>query len=241
MTNGNHHWITLHRVRFPDRVSAHDQTFEAPALPECWRFCPGQDLGDNGLPTWTSDVWGGLGIHETRANAEAMIVNPAAHLPWLSEAVEDWHGLAIPVAHHGAVKWRAGVEEDSALRTASGPQPGQMIVVTTAGFNSRDPGQIPRITRFAKGVQEVIDYYGTREGNIRLDVFNGGFDGRDGFTLTIWNDDKAMIAAAYKPGVHKAWMDQSKDGSLFDRSSFTRARLVSSYGTWDGSPVVGIS
>lgn len=239
MTDTAHHWLTLHRVRFPGRVSARDSTFAAPAGAECWRFCPGHDRDERGVPSWTSDVWGGLGIYDDRAEAEAVMSNPEAHLPWLTEAEEAWHALAIPVAHHGEVNWRGTIQSDTALRCGRLAAEGPMVVVTTAGFSSRDPSQLPRIASFMQGVSDVMDFYGTLPGNICRDVFNGGFDGLDGFTLSIWRDDKAMISGAYKPGRHKTLMDESRDGSVMDRSSFTRARIVRGQGTWDGAMVAG--
>lgn len=237
MTDDAHHWLTLHRVRFPKAVSVSDSDFDAPARAECWRFCPSHGMNDKGLPLWSSETWGGLGIYETRADAEAMFADPGAHLPWLGQADEAWHALAIPIAHYGEVNWRGAVEDGTALRSGKAPAEGPMIVVTTAGYNSRSPDQIPRIAKFMADVQSVIEFYGTLPGNICRDVFNGGFDGRDGFTLSLWASDRDMIGAAYKPGRHKTYMDESRDGSVFDRSSFTRARLVDSRGKWDGADV----
>ncbi len=231
MASAQHHWMTVHRVKFDHQIAASDRAFEAPGRAECWRFCPSQSLNEAGLPNWKSDVWGGMGLYETREDAEAMLHDLSANVPWMSEATESWHALLVPIAHHGAVNWRGSVENDSAIRISRQTHEGRMAVVTTAGFDTRDA---PRIKRFLQGVGEITDYYGTLRGNLLRDVFNGGFDGRDGFTFTVWDDDKAMIAAAYRDGTHKTWMDESKDVSLFDRSSFTRARLIESSGTWDG-------
>ena len=237
MTDRTHHWLTLHRVRFTNPVSVEDRTFEAPSRAECWRFCPGHGMNEIGLPAWDSDTWGGLGIYGNRDNAEAVFADPGTHLPWLDGAEESWHALAIPIAHHGEVNWRGAVENGTALTSGKAPAGGPMVVVTTAGYNSRDPDQIPRIASFMRNIQKVMDFYSDLPGNICRDVFNGGFDGRDGFTLSIWTNDSRMISGAYKPGVHKTFMDQSRDGSTFDRSSFTRARLVGSRGTWDGAVI----
>ena len=239
MTDIEHHWITLHRVRFPNAISVADRNFEPPPQADCWRFCPSHRLNDVGLPAWKSDVWGGLGIYETRADAEAVFSDPSEFLPWVSEATEAWHALAVPIAHHGVVNWRGTPENGTALRTGKAPAGGHMLVVTTAGYNSRGPDQIPRIVNFMQGVRNVMDFYDDHPGNLCNGVFSGGFDGRDGFTLTVWKDDREMISGAYKPGVHKTLMDQSRDGSMFDRSSFTRARLVSSVGAWDGATIPG--
>ena len=113
MTDQPHHWITLHRVRLPDIVSATAHSLEAPAGVDCWRCCPSQIIGDDGLPTWASNTWCGLALHNTEEGARALHENPSAHLPWLSNAVEQWHALAVPAAHHGALNWRGHVEENS--------------------------------------------------------------------------------------------------------------------------------
>ena len=241
MTVGNHHWVTLHRVRFPSAISALDRTFETPTLPECWRFCPSQRLGDDDLPTWNSDIWCGLGIFDNPDDAEEMVSVPEKHLQLLSEATEQWHAVLIPITHRGEVNWRGMVEDGTAVRTNNDAPAGPLVVITTAGFLSRDPDQIPRIARFARGVQDVIEFYNGNDDNVRTDVFNGGFDQREGFTVSLWRDDKAMMQAAYWEGTHRTLMDESRDGSLFDRSSFTRARIISSNGSWDGDPVPEMS
>ena len=237
MTEQPHHWITLHRVRLPEVVSATQNSLQAPTGVDCWRCCPSQAIGDDGLPTWASNTWCGLALHGSEEGARAIYEAPLAHLPWLADAVEQWHALALPIAHHGSLNWRGHVEEDSAIRVTSEKAPGRMVVITTAGYTSRETAERSRIIRFIAGVQDVVRFYGTLPGNIRRDVFNGGYDGREGFTLSIWADDKSMIAAAYRDGVHKSRMDQHRNRSLFDRSSFTRARLVDCHGTWGGAEV----
>jgi len=86
---------------------------------------------------------------------------------------------------------------------------------------------------------DVVDHYRTQSGNIRADAFNGSqVDGREGCTVSLWRDDKAMMAAAYKGGEHKAQLDYHQATPHFDRSSFTRGRIVASAGTWDGADPV---
>jgi len=237
MPRDSHQWITLHRVRFSREISALDRAFEAPAPPECWRFCPSLRLREDGLPTLSSDLWCGLGIYDRREDAEAMVSAPDAHMPFLADSVEQWHAALIPVMHRGEVNWRGRVEDGTAIRATSEKVTGPLVVITSAGFASRDPDQIPRVARFARGVKDVIEFYRRTDGNVRTEVFAGGFDQRDGFTLSLWRDDKAMMQAAYWEGTHRKLMDESRDGSIFDRSSFTRARILSSSGSWDGDPV----
>jgi hypothetical protein len=229
-----HHWMTVHRARFLHPFDVTSNNFSAPPGTDCWRFCPSLDVGDDGLPTWSSEVWGGLGLYPSRSAAEAVLEAPQRCLPYLSEAVEQWHALLLPIAHRGEVKWRDAVENATAVQCSSDDPGGRLVVVTTAGYNSRGPDQFPRIAAFMRGILEVVDFYGNVDGNLCRDVFSGGFDQRDGFTFSLWRDDASMQQGAYRPGVHRTLMDSSRDGSLFDRSSFTRARLIASSGSWDG-------
>ncbi|BCS31672.1 hypothetical protein TBR22_A08750 [Luteitalea sp. TBR-22] len=229
-----HDWVTLHRLRFPDRVSSRERVFPTVAGPDCWMFGPHYDVGPDGMLTGVSDVWGGVGIWHSRAAAEAMVEAPGEALPWLGEAVASWHCLAVPFAHRGAVNWRGQVQKDEAIRAAPADPGGPLIVLTSAGFASRDAETMPRILRFVAGVVAVLEDYGAQPSNLRRAAFRGGFDGRDGFTWSLWHSDDGMKQAAYKPGTHRGRLDEDNAGLLSDRSSFTRLRVVRSRGDWDG-------
>jgi hypothetical protein len=169
-----------------------------------------------------------------------MLAAAQEQLPFLYETVEEWHAVLVPFTHRGQVNWRGTVEDGTAIRVSSDPAIGPLAVITSAGYNAITPDQMPRIARFAKGIQEVMDFYNAYDGNLRQAGTNGGIDLRDGFTVTLWRDDKAMIEGAYGEGTHRTLIDASRDGSLFDRSSFTRARIVASSGSWDGDPIAGL-
>lgn len=88
------------------------------------------------------------------------------------------------------------------------------------------------------------DFYETLPGNIRQAVYSGfAVDGGEGLTVSLWADDASMIDAAYRAGHHRDQMDeQRQSNAFFDFSSFTRARILSSSGTWDGAdPVAEMS
>ncbi len=165
-------------------------------------------------------AWGGFGVHYDRASAEATLANPLGLSPALGEAVESWQALALPVSHVGAVT-------------------GPMAVLTSAGFDSHEPDQLPRIRHFLQGIVQVLAFYTQMPDNLRRDVFTG-HDMNEGCTMSLWPGEKAMIQAAYGSGLHRDLMDKSRDGSTFDRSSFTRALLVASQGSWDGDPLAGL-
>jgi hypothetical protein len=235
----NGHWVTLHRLRFDAVISATDRSFPAPDHPESWRFYPCQALTADGLPSFASDVWCGFAIHDSRAQAEAMFADPAAHLPQLAEAVEHWHALAAPFAHHGSVNWRGTVQTDSALRLVGdlGSGGGPVLVITSAGFDADTEISAERRKAFLAGVEDVLAFYGQQSGNLRRAVFNGsGVDGREGFTVSLWRNDPEMMAGAYKTGAHRTNLDAHRADPMFDRSSFSRLRVLDSRGTWDGDP-----
>jgi len=163
--------------------------------------------------------------------------SPEAIFPFLADTEESWHALLLPFAHHGEVNWRGTIEIGSALRI--GPDPsGPLVVLTTAGYNSMGPEEMPRIMAFIERVALVKEFLVRAEGNLRTAIF-APTDERDGITFTLWNDDAAMLAAAYGSGEHHKQLTHHRVEPQFDRSSFTRARVVRSYGTWDGEdPVV---
>lgn len=234
MANGND-WITLHRVKFPLSHAARDVAFTPPETARFWRFCPSSPISENGLPTFVSDVWGGFAVYGSRSDAEAVLADPETWIPSVAGAVEAWHALAVPVSHRGKVNWRGAVEDGTALIPAATDPGGPIVVLTTAGFDSRAPSELPRISDFVANVVRVQRYYDTLEGNLRNDVFNGGYDGRDGVTCSLWKDDASMMEAAYHPGFHRSQLDRYRKETTADRTSFTRARILASRGDWNGA------
>jgi hypothetical protein len=232
----NHDWMTLHRVRFPEVVDGAGKPLPGPASAQIWRFAPLSMMGPDGHFNSRNDSWGGFALHSSREEAEAVFDDPDAHLPFLDRTLEAWHAIAIPFAHRGGVKWRGMVEHDSAIKVASADPKGPLAVLTSAGYTDPGPEDEERIKAFSSGILNVIDFYGTLPGNLRRGVFSGGgVDGREGCTISLWRDDKSMIGAAYKSGIHKAQLERHQSSPLFDHSSFTRARILASKGTWDGT------
>lgn len=232
-------WITLHRVRFNSEIDGTGQPMAGPADADAWRFYPASPIGENGMRTNISDDWGGIGLYNTRAAAEAVYSEPEKHLPFLGQTVEAWHALVLPVTHRGEVNWRGSVQSDGAVKVAPDDPGGPLVVFTSAGYTNAGPDDLPRIRNFLIEVDRVRDFYATLPGNIRRTVFSGaGVDGHDGLTVSLWQDDGAMLAAAYKDGVHREQMNAHRRTPMFDRSSFTRARILSSKGAWGGSDPV---
>jgi hypothetical protein len=161
---------------------------------------------------------------------------PEAIFPFVAKAAESWHVLLLPYTHRGAVNWRGKVEVGSAIRT--GPDPGgPLVVITTAGYDAMGPEDMPRMTAFLRRVPLTKDFIEKAEGNVRTAIY-ASCDDRDGITFTLWASDAAMVAAAYGAGAHHTQLLHHRVEPLFDRSSFTRARVIRSCGNWDGSDPV---
>lgn len=243
MTTDSHDWIVFHRVRFATEVDGKGSPLPGPKKAEAWRFYPYITLGHDGMRTSVSDEWGGFGLYPTRAAAEEVFENPQAHLPFLERTVEAYHALVVPFAHRGKVNWRGEVRENETFATCPSDPGGPLMVITSAGYENPGPADVPRIVNFLRGVDGVLAYYATLPDNIRRAAFSGAYvDGGDGITITLWRDDASMMSAAYKPGYHRTEMDYQRNVGHFDRSSFSRARIIASKGTWDGSdPVLEMS
>lgn len=238
MTTESHDWIVLHHVRFATAIDGTGRPFPGPPKAEMWRFypaAPATQTMPNGMRGAVADNWGGFSVYPTRAAAEEVFAAPEAHLPLLRDSVEEFHALAVPFAHRGKVNWRGSVRENDTFAIAPADPGGTLAVITSAGYDNPGPEDVPRIANFIKEVDAVVAYYATLPGNIRARSHGGGnVDGGDGLTLSLWRDDQAMMAAAYKPGYHRQQIDYHKEVGHFDRSSFTRLRIVASRGTWDG-------
>jgi len=228
-------WLTIHRVKFNEpRHAKIEGSPSGPPGASAWRFGPNAPLGENCFRTGVSDEWGGVGFYDSRQAAEAVVQNPRDNLGFVMETTEDWHALACVITHRGAADWSTSSEPHPALQPLGSDPGGVMAVITSAGYVSVDETQFPRIRDFQERVDDVIEFYGTLEENTARCLFNA-VNAREGMTFSVWSSDKGMMASAYKSGVHADNLKRHMETPMFDRSSFTRLRLLESSGTWDGA------
>ncbi|MGD9600337.1 MAG: hypothetical protein AB7O21_00500 [Gammaproteobacteria bacterium] len=230
--NHRHHWLTMHRVRYARPVDQADMLLGGPATAECWRVGRDARLATDGLPVSASEHWGAFGIYEDRAAAETVLTSPTAHLPFLEDATEAWHALLLPFSHRGEVNWRGRVEISAAIRVGKDPG-GPLAVLTTAGHDLSIAGAMPRLVEFVRRTYAIRSHFEGLPGNLRSALMTPG-DACDGTTFTLWQEDAAMLRAAYAGGLHAETLAQHRERSMLDRASFTRARVVASRGTWGG-------
>lgn len=225
-------WLSVHRVRFTSPKSAKDGAPVAPVGAETWRFGPHAPLGENGLRTGVSDVWGGIAFYNDRQMAEAVVADPAQHLDFLDDTAEHWHALACVITHRGEVDWSTPSEPHPALAPLPHDPGGVLAVITTAGYMRPAPEELDRIKPFLKKVDEVVSWYRTLDTNTAAMLF-GAVEAKQGMTFSIWKTDPDMTSAAYRSGTHSDFLAMHRAKPMFDTSSFTRLRLISSTGSWD--------
>jgi hypothetical protein len=238
MSESNHDWIVFHRVRFASSIDGRGKPFPGPKGALAWRFYPACPLGEDGMPTFVSDEWGGIGIYTSREAAEAVFSNPEDHLGFLGETTEAFHALVVPYAQGGSADWRGSVLENATFVLAPDPG-GPLMVMTSAGYVNPGPDDLPRIGKFVYEVRQIQSFFSSLPDNVRNAVFSASrVDGHDGMTVTIWKTDTAMMAAAYKRGHHRSQMDHHREARLFDRNSWARARILATKGSWNGTDPV---
>jgi hypothetical protein len=112
---------------------------------------------------------------------------------------------------------------------------GSLVVITTAGYDMNPGPDIARVIDFRRNVDQVRDAMRVADGNVAVQVFTPHTYGDDGFTTSIWRNEGAMFAAAYRAGEHRARVERHKGVPMADRTSFTRFRALRTVGTWGGT------
>lgn len=155
-------------------------------------------------------------------------------MPFLADAIESWHAVLMPIAHKGECN-HLDREHPGRLFDVGEPDPGGVcMVITTAGFIFGPELKIERVIDFRRNVDATNEWMAKADGCLVSQVFTPHTVGDDGFTMSIWRDDVSMLGAAYRLGFHRSQIDRHKAESVFDRSSFTRFRVLDSWGLWNG-------
>lgn len=237
-------WMTVHRIRFGSPVDAKTGGLPGPQTAAVALIGPDSRLDANGMRESFSHVWGGIAFYEDRAAAEAAIDDATTTCDH-RDTIEEWHGLLCPISHRGETAWFGDLKHASRFVPAGRDNDpgGRLVVLTSAGFNAlpRDElmADMPRRIDFLRNVDRVVDWYATLPTNLARANFHLRAMGHtDGLTVSVWQSDEAMLAAAYKPGIHRTQIDRYKAERTADRSSFTRARLMRAKGSWDGITLV---
>lgn len=225
-------YLTVHLAHL--RAEESDVITSAPATASAWRTGVDSPVGENGFRTGRSKIWGGIGFYDSQELALAALNSDAETLPFTSIADEVWHGAMAVTAHRGEVDLSLADEPHPALRAVETDPGGPLAIITSAGYTDYSDADHDRHRQFLRGVEAVREHYASLPNNKVRQVINP-LKAPDGCTFSIWQDLPGMMAAAYKNGTHSEMLSAHRDSALFDRSSFTRLRILHSRGTWNGS------
>lgn len=227
-------YATVHRMRFEGIRTP--ETLDLGRRPEgalSWKIGPSGEIGPDGyrLP---AAVWCAIGLYRNLEDAADAMTAKQEFMPFLAEARESWHGLLLPILHRGECNYLEREEPDTIFEASQTDGGGMCMVVTTAGFVPGPDFRVERVIDFRRNVDLTNEWMGQAPGCLANQVFTPHTVGDDGCTMSIWTDDAAMLAAAYRPGGHRAQIDRHKEAAVMDRSSFTRFRILEANGEWDG-------
>ena len=201
-----------------------------------WKIGPSGPIRPDGyrLP---GEIWCAVGLFSDLAPARAALQAIECYMPFAPNSVESWHQLLLPVRHQGQCNHLDRECPDEVFAVSSADPGGALVVITTAGYH---PGpRVERLIAFRRGVDEVNDWLLQVEGCLASRAITPHTFGDDGFTLSVWRDDASMLNAIYRAGSHREKMDWHKSVSAFDRSSFTRLRILETRGHWEGTDPLG--
>jgi hypothetical protein len=223
-------------------VGPHDQA--SVGEPLMWAVGADEGAAGQDFGTQLAHSWLALGLHATSQSADALFDAGIAATPFFSGAAEMWSAVLQPFAHHGAVNWLD--PSTPGLVFEPGPKPRDnepFVVITSAGWTLDDRFDVDKALDFGRGVAAVRRSMDGVDGLIFQHGFNfPGLLAVDGPTVTMWRDDAATRAFAYRPGTHKTEMDRFRANDTADRSSFTRLRVLRARGAVQRySPDVAVS
>lgn len=221
------HWFRFGRVTVPGDLDLSGR----PEAALSWKIGPSGKVGPDGyrLP---SPYWAGLGLYGDRESALGALERIEAFAPFAGEALEAKHMALAAVAHKGACNHLERGEPGAIFEPAEDPVEGRMAVVTTAGFV---PGSDPaRMQASRNAVDDAYVWLRQMPGMEQVLFFTPHTAGDDGVTMSVWEDSRKMLTAAYQPGQHRGYVDRYKAETMADRTSFTRFRILGERGVWSG-------
>jgi hypothetical protein len=232
-------WVTWHLLRFPEV-----RTAEMLDLSRLRKGAAGWEIGVDSAPRpdgsrELSGVWCAVGLYPDAADAAEAVADPGAFMPFLDEAEEAWHAVLMPIAHRGESNHLDRESPGQVLEAHGGDPGGPLMVMTTGGYVLGPGFDRSRAVDFTLHSARVREVASEADGNLVQQVFYPHTAGSDPVTLTVWRNDAAMSAFAYRSGLHREMIERHKRIGMLDRTSFTRLRAVGTNGSWGGrDPVV---
>ena len=179
-----------------------------------------------------------FGLHGCQEAANQALGNYKEFAPWLASAKEVWGASLIPYRHFGEANFVNPSDPGGQFEvTESEPSAGTpIVVVTSAGWVQDDRFSLELVQEFGEKVTAVrVSMTGIPGLHSQQTFSFPGFLVCDGITVTIWKDFAATRDFAYGPGLHRNMVGWQRKEEPADRTSFTRFKVLSSFGTWHGT------
>jgi len=191
------------------------------------------DWQDTGLPRRHRRIRSWLTMWPDRASAEAYLHAYTSDIPLITKAREHVAGLLAPYASHGDVNWQSTTPAPLALDLSPRPEKGSPVfVVTSLAFAKMGEGAIA----FGKGNHAIRRIVSDQPGLLFEAQILADNQNLDGSTLTLWEDEAAMMRFAYREDPHRTSM-KVKEHEDIARGSFTRLAVLSFSGAWNGKQI----
>jgi hypothetical protein len=225
--------ITLISARFAETLSARSDQSEHPV--GALAHIAGSEVAwePTGQPGRRRDIRSWLTFWPDEVSAAAFVERRDAHIPLLGTAVDSIAALLLPYATHGEVTWFGGTPQPMVLSLAPRPgKPDPVFVITSVGLGGLGAGAVA----FGQGNYAIRKAIGQQDG-LRFEAQLLPDDPTmDGPTLSLWDTEASVIRFAYLDEPHKSAM-KVKDHKDLVRASFTRCRVRSVVGSWNGAPI----
>ena len=222
------HWLRFSQITLPEQLLLS----ESPQGALSWKIGSCGPVGPNGnrLP---SEIWCAVALFRELPDARNAFKEKEAFMPFIANAIESWHQLLLPIRHHGECNHIDRESPGELFEVAATDPGGLSMVITSAGYRRGPDFRIERVIDFRRNVDLVLDWLRQCDGCLASQAFTPLTIGDDGLTLSLWQDDASMLNASYRPGLHRTHIDRHKSTAVFDRSSFTRCRILESSGQWN--------
>jgi len=225
--------ITLISAQFEDDLSARSDESGVPA--SALGHVAGSEAhwAASGLPSRKRNVRSWLTFWADENAAHQFVEKRNDHIPLLADATDVLTAVLQPFAAHGDVNWFDGSAAALNFQLAQRPdKTAPVFIITSAGFGGFGSGAIA----FGQGTHTVREAVQGQDG-VRYEAQILADDPKiDGVTLSLWDNQMAVMDFAYKRDPHKSVM-AVMDHEDVVRGSFTRCLVKSFDGIWQGKRV----
>jgi len=219
-------FLTVCSARF--ELSVKQPPFAEEAQRDCVVFFGGTDADYpmNGIPQRRKAERHWLGVWRDERDVDRFFSSPTTHLPQLAGA-HDVRGLKlIPYMRRGTEIFALDVHHTR-------PMPEEPVaIITSIGYYASE-SDVMAAGQKASAARESL---AQADGLIHeLLLIPHPPMATDFFTITVWRNERAAQAWAYRSEAHRQAMEFYKTASEKPRVSFTRCLIGGSFGDWQKS------